>query len=131
MYHQHTLQPSNGVVGNVFKGVKRIAGGLARGGLVGKLLTRSITNTKTGGLSKKAINKQKKKLSRFFRNKVAEKIANKTQGNNATPTGNVATPTGKDATLNKILIALQNIQRLLQTDTKIAKFILVKNVNEK
>jgi len=124
MYHQHTLQPSNGVVGNVFKGVKRIAGGLARGGLVGKLLTRSITNTKTGGLSKKAINKQKKKLSRFFRNKVAEKIANKTQGNNATPTG-------KDATLNKILIALQNIQRLLQTDTKIAKFILVKNVNEK
>ena len=130
MYHQHTLQPSNGVVGNVFKGVKRIAGGLARGGLVGKLLTRSIKNTKTGELKPKG-KLVTKKLSRFFRNKVAKTIAKKTQGNNATPTGNVATPTGKDATLNKILIALQNIQRLLQTDTKIAKFILVKNVNEK
>lgn len=118
MYHQHTLQPSNG-----FKRfIKRVAG--VAGNTAGGVLTRSIKKTKTGGLSKKAINKQKKKLSRFFRNKVAEKIANKTQGNNATPTG-------KDATLNKILIALQNIQRLLQTDTKIAKFILVKNVNEK
>lgn len=114
MYHQHTLQPSNGFL----KQFGRVAGGV---------LKRSIRNTKMVRVTdkgKKAINKQKKKLSRFFRNKVAEKIANKTQGNNATPTG-------KDATLNKILIALQNIQRLLQTDTKIAKFILVKNVNEK
>lgn len=141
MYHQHTLQPSNAFFTNLFKGVARAAKGVAGG-----VAKKTIRNTNMGGLTgkgKKKIKEQRKKINNLVQNKIAKKIANKTQGNKTIPMGTVVTPGEKTQgnntipmgtvvtsnTLNNILITLQKIQSLLQTDTKIAKYILVKNVN--